>query len=274
MTPIVLSPTVKFKLEAPHENVRLPETKAEFWAILDRAEAGNADAQYLAACTYRAQGDELMDELRALPSGSPYLRAPYNIGDRNPLSDGAHEYYRLAFSWFQRAAAQGDLDALYALSCCYTRGEGTAEFLEKGRELLKEAAEEGHFRAQFDLGMLYYQGYGEKNAAGESFGFVEQDFDKAVFWLQKAAAQGDAMALYFLGKCCEEGTGTERNPTLAVAFYRRSAELDDPWAQCALGRCYERGVGTEKDIDQAREYYALAAETGDEEALEALGRLG
>ncbi len=81
------------------------------------------------------------------------------------------------------------------------------------------------------------------------------------------------MALYFLGKCCEEGTGTERNPTLAVAFYRRSADLDDPWAQCALGRCYERGIGTEKDIDKAREYYALAAETGDEEALETLGRL-
>ena len=199
MVPIVLSPTVKFKPEVPREEVRLPETKAEFGAILDRAKAGNADAQYLAACTYRAQGDALMDELRALPSGSPYLRAPYNIGDRNPLSDGAQKYYRLAFSWFQKAAAQGDLDALYALSGCYTQGEGTAEFPEKGRQLLKEAAEKGHFRAQFDVGMLYYQGYGAKSAAG--LGYVEQDFDKAVFWLQKAAAQGDAMALYFLGKC-------------------------------------------------------------------------
>ncbi len=273
MVPIVLSPTVKFKLETPHEEVRLPETKAEFRELLDRAEAGNADAQYLAACTYRAQGDELMDELRALPSGSPNLRAPYHIGDRNPLSDGAQNYYRSAFTWFQKAAAQGNPDALYALSCCYSRGEGTAEFPEKGRELLNEAAEKGCFCAQFDLGMLYYQGYGEKNAAGESIGFVEQDFGKAVFWLQKAAAQGDAMALYFLGKCCEEGTGTEQNQTLAVGFYLRSAELDNPWAQCALGRCYEHGIGTEKDLDQAREYYALAAETGDEEALEALGRL-
>ncbi len=267
MTPIVL-PKEAFALEAPREEVRLPKTKAEFEAVLKRAEAGDAAAQYLAGCTYSAQGDELMHKLSALPSGSPYLRAPYNIGDRNPLSDGAQEYYRLAFNWFEKAAAQ-DPGALYALSRCYLQGEGTAAHLEKGKRLLEEAAEKGYFRAQFDLGMRYY--HGEKTPAGS--GFIEQDFDKAIFWLQKAAAQGDAMALYFLGKCCEEGTGTEQDGPLAFALYSRAAELDNPWAQCALGRCYEYGLGTPKDIQKARQFYTLAAETGDEEALEALGRL-
>ncbi len=273
MIPITIS-TETFALTPPHEEVRLPETKAEFRAVLQRAEAGDAAAQYLVACTYRAQGEELMEELRALPSGSPRMRAPYNIGERDPLSDGAQEYYHMAFSWFERAADRGDPEALYALSRCYLLGEGTAAHLGKGRQLLKEAAEKGAFAAQYDLAMLYYHGYGEKAASYVTPGYVAQDFDQAVFWLQKAAAQGDAMALYFLGKCCEEGTGTEQNKAFAFAFYRRSAELENPWAQCALGRCYEYGVGTDPDPDRAVSYYRKAADGGDAEAWDALERLG
>ncbi len=125
-----------------------------------------------------------------IPSGSPYLRAPYNIGDRNPISDEAKESFRLAFSWFE-----------------------------------------------------------------------------------KAAAQGDAMALYFLGRCCEEGTGTEQNRALAFTFYLRSAELENIWAQTAVGRCCEEGIGTQKDHARAAEFYRRAAESGDAEARDALDRL-
>ncbi len=273
MIPITIS-VETFSLTPPHEEAPLPQTKEEFQALLSRAEAGDASAQYLLACTYRAEGDALMEELRSLPSGSPRMRAPYNIGEHDPLSDGAQEYYRMAFSWFEKAAERGDAEALYALSRCYLAGEGTAAHLEKGRALLKEAAEKGAFAAQYDLAMLYYHGYGEKAASYITPGYVAQDFDQAVFWLQKAASQGDAMALYFLAKCCEEGTGTEQNAAYALAFYRRSAELENPWALCALGRCYEYGIGTASDLARAAEYYRKAADLGDAEAWDGLDRLG
>ena len=50
-------------------------------------------------------------------------------------------------------------------------------------EELKEAANEGFARAQFNLGMCYEHGVG-----------VEQDMAQAVEWYEKSAAQDEAWA--------------------------------------------------------------------------------
>ena len=52
----------------------------------------------------------------------------------------------------------------------------------------KAKAEAGDADAQFNLGVMYYQGLG-----------VEQDFKEVVKWYQKAADQGDVEAQYNLG---------------------------------------------------------------------------
>ena len=102
---------------------------------------------------------------------------------------------------------------------------------------------------------------------------VPQDHSKAVFWLKRAAARGDALALYFLARCLEEGTGIGKSEEEAFSMYRLSADLGNPWAQSAVGRCYETGVGVEQDLASAAEYYRKAADGGDAEAWDALERL-
>lgn len=273
MVPIVFSvnglpfTVEKGKLEEPE----LPQTQEEFEEILRRAEAGDVRAQYLAGCVYRAQAEEKRAYLSEnVPSGSPNLRAPFGLYDRDIFSELSADDFRAAFSWFERAASQGDPEALYALSECYTQGMGTAVYPEKGRALLLEAAEKGCAFAQYDVARAYY--YGVKSQNGVLL--VPQDYSEAVVWFQRAAAQGDALGLYFLARCLEEGTGIGRNEPEAVPLYRLSADLGNPWAQCALGRCLENGIGTEQDLGSAIAYYRLAADGGDAEAWDALERLG
>ena len=50
------------------------------------------------------------------------------------------------------------------------------------------AAEEGHARAQYEIGWMYYRGRG-----------VDKDFTEALKWFHKAAEQGDTSAFHTLG---------------------------------------------------------------------------
>ena len=54
------------------------------------------------------------------------------------------------------------------------------------------AANKGHAKAQFNLAISYYDGEG-----------VQQDVSKAIYWLEKAAAQGHEKSQNFLPKARE-----------------------------------------------------------------------
>lgn len=269
MLPISLNlEKVPFRVEASEE-LTLPESKEEFSALLSRAESGEAEAQYLMGAFYEREAEGKIAYFRdQIPSGSPNLRAPLNIFERDSRGIAQDEWDE-ARLWYEKAAGCGHADALYALSTIYLQGLGVRVHLEKGRALLAEAAEKGSLLAQYDLAMLYFHGYGLPDGVG----YIKQNYEEAVLWLTKAAKQGDALALYYLGVCAEEGNGTEKNAAEAFELYRASAERDCPWAKTALGRCYERGIGTETDEAQAIAWYERAAEDGDADAAEALERL-
>ena len=65
-----------------------------------------------------------------------------------------------------------------------------AELIDSKEKLkeLGEAASEGFARAQFNLAMCYEQGK-----------WVEPDIEKAIYWYQKSAEQGNLNACYLLG---------------------------------------------------------------------------
>ena len=63
--------------------------------------------------------------------------------------EGDHEE---AFEYFTKAAALGDADAHYSLSCMYHEGEGVEKDNEKEMYHLEEAAIRGHVFARHYLG--------------------------------------------------------------------------------------------------------------------------
>ena len=68
-------------------------------------------------------------------------------------------------------------------------------------------AEQGHARAQFILGLLYFDGKG-----------VPQDYEEALKWFQQSADRGYARAQYNLGEMYASGQGVKRDYILAYKW--------------------------------------------------------
>ena len=67
---------------------------------------------------------------------------------------------------------------------------------EKIVHMLEEAADQGHAKAQYNLGLMYYEGQG-----------VAQDYSAAMKWFRMAADQENAKAQYSLGLMYHQGQG-------------------------------------------------------------------
>ncbi len=65
----------------------------------------------------------------------------------------------------------------------YEKGWGISQDYTEAVKWYREAAEQGHARAQYSMGLAYEYGRG-----------VSQDHDEAMKWYHKAAEQGDADA--------------------------------------------------------------------------------
>ena len=117
------------------------------------------------------------------------------------------------------------------------------------------AAEQGHARAQFNLGVTYAKGRG-----------VPQDDKQAVKWFRLAADQGHANAQFNLGIMYYEGQGVPQDDKQAVKWWRLAADQGHADAQTNLGVMYAQGRGVPQDDVQAHMWSNLAAANGHEEA--------
>lgn len=100
-----------------------------------------------------------------------------------------------------------------------------------------------------------------------------EDFQAAFTSCRTAAEQGDAYAQVNLGWMYSTGTGTPKDATEAIIWYRLAAQQGDAIAQYNLGANYENGSGVKQDLAEATKWYRLAAAQGDADAkarLEAL----
>ena len=77
------------------------------------------------------------------------------------------------------------------------------------------SAYEGDVDAQYDLGIMY--------VVGEA---VVQDYERAAYWISKAADKDHSGAQWALGLMYEHGEGVEQNYERAVYWYTKAAEQD------------------------------------------------
>jgi TPR repeat protein len=76
-----------------------------------------------------------------------------------------------------------------------------------------ELAVQGDATAQYQLGLLYYQGLG-----------VEQNYGEASHWYRQAGEQGNADAQYSLGNMFLMGEGVSQDDSLAISWYEKAAD--------------------------------------------------
>jgi uncharacterized protein len=170
--------------------------------------------------------------------------------------------YTTAFQELNSLALQGDAKAQFLLGLMYYQGKVITQDDTKAVEWFQKAADQGDVKAQAILGSMYEDGKR-----------VTQDDAKALKWFQKAAAQGDAHAQNFLGMRYLDGKGVPQNSAKAAEWFKKAVDQGDAAAQLYLGVMYEGGLGIAKDLEKALQLYALSAKQNNENAKDNLVKL-
>jgi len=130
-----------------------------------------------------------------------HKKAQYRLGLCYDKGRGVKEDDKLAFSWYQKSAAQNFAKAQYQVGKCYKDGEGVEKDKDKAFEYFTKAAKQDNGDAQYQLGKAYLKGKG-----------VAADEAKAKYWLKKAInneKDGDKI-LKEIRKDASEGNETDQ----------------------------------------------------------------
>ena len=85
--------------------------------------------------------------------------------------------------------------------------------VDEARAMLREAADQGHMKAQFHCGVMYDFGYG-----------VAKDDRLALMYYEKAARQGNSYSQFNAGNNYYHGRGCEQSYERAAEWYEKAAQ--------------------------------------------------
>jgi hypothetical protein len=192
-----------------------------------------------------------------------------------------------AVLWVRRAAEQGNAEAQDALGALYGNGESVLQDDAEAALWFRKAAEQSDIDAQYNLGALYFEEWegqgGSQDDTQAAFWCrkirawrewinsadpYNWRYTQAVFWLRKAAEQGNADAQHALGNLYYDGHGPlsmqfrygmNGQYAQAALWFRKAAEQGDADAQYNLGLLYDDGNGVPQDYTEAYFWFDLAA---------------
>lgn len=114
----------------------------------------------------------------------------------------------------ERAIAEGDTRAAFALGTWYLHGRHIRRNRRKAYGLIAGAAVKGNASALYHLAVFYEKGL-----------VVEKDPQRALALYIDAALRGDAQAHYEVGRFFWHGIGVEANEAIAGIWLKNAAEL-------------------------------------------------
>lgn len=271
--------------------------EAEKW--LERAaKTGDIDAQMCLAKYYQIDDIDMMDECFDLEKSFYWYKEAAKQGcveamlmvGKMCLENGMDDEDEFGNEWIEKAAALGDLSAIFELGVRHMAGCGYKEDSEEGMRLYLKAAEGGLQEAYRELTLKYYRGienykgqvlYKDYNEA-RRFGMLAVqdesdhvaqyhyatvllnafgDYAGAEQWYSRAAKSGFRapkikLARMYIDqkKHLEEAFSTLHS----IANEKYAYESDKGEAQFWLAVCYENGYGCKKDKQTAQKYYDMA----------------
>lgn len=200
----------------------------------------------------------LLDEL-ITKAGQGDASAQYDLGECYwDGSNGAEQSYEKAIEYYEKAADQGNIDAIYSLGYCYATGTGIEKNVERAEQLLTYAVDNGSVIAAAKMGSFYYWG-----------DFFPEDRAKGYRYLKYAADNGDAHSMavvgdiYLSGYGAYEGWGPAKDEELGRQYIERACEKKDSYALFKAGTNYCGGYdGYPEDNVKGTQYLKEAAELG------------
>ena len=117
---------------------------------------------------------------------------------------------------------------------------------------LKDDAVKGEVGAQLKLAGYYFLGQGG----------LEQSYEKAFYWTNKAAEQGNTLAQATIGNSYFTGRGVIQSDEKAFYWAKKSAEGNDETGQFLLAILYFAGKGVAKSNEKGIYWAKKSAEQG------------
>ena len=194
--------------------------------------------------------------------------AKHNVRDAQLQLAMAYEQGRWGFAkdltqavnWYRKAALNELPLAQYALGFLYERGRGVTGDLPLAAHWYQRAAENGLTVAQYRLGLMYLDGKG-----------VGKEVTKARNWLAKAGDKGHLNAQLQLGLMYEDGllsnTDWDANYQEALRWYKKAAAQGSADGQMAVGTFYMMGWGVDQNFVEAYHWLQPSAKQGNEAAI-------
>lgn len=174
--------------------------------------------------------------------------------------------YEEGMKWLAKGAFYEYWKALYDLGMAYLDGYATAPDEAKAEACFKKAAEFKDSESEYQLGLLALDRAEDK-----------EGLDKAIDWLEKAYTHGSDEAALLLGNIYE-GTATdevdvEPDPREAMEWYEKAASLGNGDAMAELSLFYQKGIVVPKDRKRAEILLKDAISNGCDDAFFSLGLL-
>ena len=182
-------------------------------------------------CDIGSAGTATDDKIKRCNDNTRQLADQNNSAAQKWLGADAHDKQhdlQMAISWFEKAANQGDTEAMDYLGAIYSGAEGQVN------QTVSDAL---------------------------------VDPMKALSWYGKAAGLGDANAMAAIAGIYQEGRLIPQNQVEAVTWYEMAAKAEASLSKSrtpsgnfagVLGDLYYKGDGVEQDKIKAYEWYAIA----------------
>lgn len=151
--------------------------------------------------------------------------------------------------WFEKAADQGNAQAINLLGVVHFSGCGVDKNYKRAEEFFLLANKKGSLEAKVNLGELYREG---------GFGIV-QDYDKALYWYKLGIADEPDRAYNGLAEMYFAQGNNERGKENII----KAANLGYTEAQYNLGVLYDQGLyDVRQNKEKAKYWYERAAKNG------------
>ena len=161
---------------------------------------------------------------------------------------------------YRKAASEGIAEAQFNLGMMYFNGTGVNKDYKTAEFWWQKAADQGYSAAQYNIGNLYY-----------GSGIYPQNNDEALKWYSRAANQGYAPAQFNLAIMYVNGHGVFQNDVAAANWCQKAAMQGLANAQLMLGAMYKKGQGVSRDYMAAFNWVEKAALQGFPAAQACLG---
>lgn len=184
-------------------------------------------------------------ELYRMAAEQGHAAAQFNLGSCFHNGEGVEKDYAQAVAWYKKAQESGfGKMAETMISSAYSdeRDEKVAQERRKEQQKLEQAAAGGDVRAAEQLGRKCRD---------------RNQFKAAVYWLKQPAALKDRDCLCLLGNIYVYDL---KDPASGIPYLTKSSEAGSDDAPRTLGRLYRCGSGTEKDLSKAVQYFRIAYE--------------